>query len=122
VSEEGFRAQERADAHGVEGDELGVVSQLFRKASGLRQRHFTRPVTTFTSKSGEKFKASADQVDIVVEDAANVKVWLRTHEREIAMTIGGLLLAGSAIYLQKNRSQRQKMSKRASSYNRSPRK
>jgi hypothetical protein len=37
------------------------------------------------------------------------------------MTIGGLLLATGAIYLQRNRSQRKKMSKRASSFLRPPR-
>lgn len=122
MSKEGFRPSRVEDGvESIKGDELGVVNQLFRRAAQIRQRHFTRPVTTFKSKEGEEFRAAADQVDIEIANPANVKVWLRTHEREIAMTIGGLLLATGAIYLQRNRSQRKKMSKRASSFLRPPR-
>jgi hypothetical protein len=103
-------------------DYLGVADLLSARASHFRQRHFTRPRTLFRSKEGEEFHASADQVDISVEDAANVKVWLRTHDKEIVMTIGGILLAAGAIKIQKNRSQRKKMSSRTSSSRRQPRK
>ncbi|HET9850731.1 MAG TPA: hypothetical protein VFP35_03890 [Candidatus Saccharimonadales bacterium] len=107
---------ERPTIEPLEGDHLGAVASLLQKAADIRRSHFTRPVTTFTSKDGEKLVASIDQAEITIEDSANVKVWLKSHEREIAMTIGGILLAAGMITLQKNRTQRKKMSKRAGSY------
>ncbi|OGL36399.1 hypothetical protein A3E49_03880 [Candidatus Saccharibacteria bacterium RIFCSPHIGHO2_12_FULL_49_19] len=103
-------------------DSLGVTEYLFSRANHLRQRHFTRPVTVFKSKDGEEYRASADQVDIDAEDPSNVRVRLKTHDVVIAMTIAGLLTASGLIYLQRNRSQRKKMSKRDSSFLRKPRK
>lgn len=105
----------------IANDDLGSVARLFYRAHEFRARHFTRPVTTFTSKDGEKYRASADQVEVTIDDPANVKVWLKTHDKEIAMTIGGLLLAAGLFTIQKNRSQRKKMSPRASSTLRPPR-
>lgn len=105
----------------IPNDDLGAAARILQRAQEFRSRYFTRPVTTFTSKDGEKYVASADQIDVTIDDPANVKVWLRTHDKEIAMTIGGLLLAAGLFTIQKNRSQRKKMGPRDSSYLRSPR-
>lgn len=99
-----------------------IVERLFSVSRDIRERYFARPVTTFTDIGGIEHHAAADQFEADVNDPANVRVWLKTHEKEIAMTVGGLLLAAGLIKLQNNRSQRQKMSKRASSYKRKPRK
>ena len=106
----------------IPGDSLGAVDRLVDNASDIRQKQFTRPVTSFISKDGEKFRAAADQIEVSeITDPSDVRVWLKTHNKEIVMTIGGILLAASLINLQRNRSQRKKMSSRESSYYRKPR-
>jgi len=103
-------------------DEIGAQAHLVQKASGLREQYFTRPVTTFESITGERFRAAANQIDVFIKNPSEVIVKLKTHDKKITMTIGGLLLATGAIGLQRNRSQRKKMSKRDSSYLRDPKK
>lgn len=99
-----------------------VVSFLADASRNFREKHFARPVTTFTDTAGNKHRASSDQVDIPPnEEGGEIKVWLKTHNREITMTVAGLLVAAGAIAVQRNRSQRKRMSNRGSSFKRKPR-
>lgn len=100
----------------VDPAETTPVGRLIGRADDLRDSYFTRPVTTFTDVDGEQFPAAVHQAEIDDRDPGNVKVWLKSHGKEITMTIGGILVAAALIKLQRNRSQRKKMSKRQSSY------
>ncbi len=81
-------------------------------------------MTTFTDIEGKEYRAAGDQTEFEVdhEDPGKIKVWLKTHEKEITIAAGTVLMSTAILVLQRNRSQRKKMNKRYSSYNRPPRK
>jgi hypothetical protein len=88
------------------------------------EHYVARPVTTITDKNGESYKTAIGNIELPdnIEDSSNVEVGLRSHmNKKIIVTAGAILTAATAVAIVRNRNQRRKMPKNASSFIRTPR-
>ena len=94
------------------------VDRLKRAGHYTAKGHFARAVTTLTDQAGDKYTSAVDNLDVMPGDEPGlVEVRLLSRRNEIiVVTAASVLAAAGVVYLQRNRSQRHKMSKRTSSH------
>ena len=116
--------ESQPDGHELHDDPF--VDHLLRACTAIREKYFTRPVTTFIDVEGEEYRAAGDQAEFEADDEepGRLKIWLKTHEKGITVAACSLLIAAGLVALQRNRSQRKRLDtkegKRTSSFRREP--
>ena len=103
-------------------DEHPFVERFKRAGEATARGYFTRPVTTLVDKDGKKYETAIGQTEIPpFGDPSRVEVILKSRRNQVIIVSAGMLLtAAGLVYAKRNRSQRQKMPARESSYKRKP--